>query len=245
MKWPRPSFPSEWSRLAKVFVMGSLLGFLVGAALVSVLVWRQGIVPAASAGDHRSPTTLLDDPGQAVLEGRGDTPVATTGTPVERADPRPVPPLPFTSTPPAELLERDLEIPVEGVPASALIRQFDDERSGSRRHEAIDILAPRNTPVRAVEGGTIARLFESRAGGLTIYQFDPTEQFCYYYAHLERYAPGLKEGDRVSRGQVIGYVGTSGNAPKNTPHLHFAIFRLTQAKRWWEGEPVDPYDVLK
>ena len=85
----------------------------------------------------------------------------------------------------------------------------------------------------------------SKAGGITIYQFDPSEQFCYYYAHLERYAEGLGEGNAVRKGQVIGYVGTPGNAPKDTPHLHFAIFQLTAAKRWWEGTPLDPYDVLR
>ena len=116
---------------------------------------------------------------------------------------------------------------------------------GGRQHEAIDILAPRNTPVKAVEGGKIARLFFSKAGGITVYQFDPTEQYCYYYAHLERYADGLVEGQELRKGQVIGYVGTPGNAPKDTPHLHFAIFRLTEAKRWWEGTPIDPYDVLR
>ena len=103
----------------------------------------------------------------------------------------------------------------------------------------------RNTPVRAVESGRIARLFFSKAGGITIYQFDPTERFCYYYAHLERYAEGLREGQRVQKGQVIGYVGTSGNAPEDTPHLHFAIFRLTAEKHWWEGTPIDPYDILR
>ena len=81
--------------------------------------------------------------------------------------------------------------------------------------------------------------------GGTIYQFDPTEQYCYYYAHLERYAEGLHEGDKVRKGQVIGYVGTSGNAPKNTPHLHFAIFQLGADKRWWQGTAIDPYDVFK
>ena len=85
----------------------------------------------------------------------------------------------------------------------------------------------------------------ARPAGSPIYQFDPSERFCYYYAHLERYADGLKEGDRVKKGQVIGYVGISGNAPKNTPHLHFAVFRLTAAKRWWEGTPLDPYDILR
>jgi murein DD-endopeptidase MepM/ murein hydrolase activator NlpD len=86
---------------------------------------------------------------------------------------------------------------------------------------------------------------DAQAGATTIYQFDPTEQYCYYYAHLERYADGLREGDKVRKGQVIGYVGTSGNAPKSTPHLHFAIFKLTAEKHWWEGTPIDPYDVLR
>ena len=125
------------------------------------------------------------------------------------------------------------------------VGSFEDARGDSRRHEAIDILAPMGTPVRAVEGGRIARLFNSKAGGITIYQFDPTERFCYYYAHLQRYADGLRENDTVRQGQIIGYVGVSGNAPKDTPHLHFAVFRLTAEKRWWEGTPVDPYDILR
>ena len=135
-------------------------------------------------------------------------------------------------------------MPVEGVQPEQLVRSFAQERGG-RQHEAIDILAPRNTPVLAIEGGKVARLLFIKAGGITIYQFDPTEQYCYYYAHLERYADGLVEGQELRKGQVIGYVGTSGNAPKDTPHLHFAIFRLTEAKRWWEGTPIDPYDVLR
>jgi peptidoglycan LD-endopeptidase LytH len=126
-----------------------------------------------------------------------------------------------------------------------LTRQFSDKRGSARLHEALDIIAPRNTPVKAVEDGRIARLFFSKAGGITIYQFDPSERYCYYYAHLERYADGLREDDLVRKGQVIGYVGTSGNAPKDTPHLHFAIFQLTDQKRWWEGTPIDPYDVLQ
>ena len=123
---------------------------------------------------------------------------------------------------------------------------FEERRGGgSRRHEAVDILAPQGTPVRAVEDGTIAKLFLSKAGGITIYQFDTSERFTYYYAHLDRYAEGLREGQRLERGDVIGYVGTTGNAPRNTPHLHFAIFELTPQKRWWEGTPVDPYLVFR
>jgi murein DD-endopeptidase MepM/ murein hydrolase activator NlpD len=136
-------------------------------------------------------------------------------------------------------------VPVAGIDPDKLVRSYHDPRSGSREHEAIDILAPTGTPVVAVEDGTIAKLFFSKAGGITIYQFDPTKQFSYYYAHLDRYADGLKEGAEVHRGQVLGYVGISGNAPKNTPHLHFAVYRLTSEKRWWEGTPIDPYDILR
>ncbi len=144
-----------------------------------------------------------------------------------------------------DLRERGLLIPVEGVEPTALTGSFDDRRGSSRRHEAIDILAPRHTPVLAVEDGTVARLFLSDAGGITLYQFDPDVRYVYYYAHLERYAPGVVEKGRIARGQVIGYVGTSGNAPKDTPHLHFAIFKLTEHKRWWEGTPIDPFAVLR
>ena len=144
-----------------------------------------------------------------------------------------------------ELRDRQLQIPVRGVSRRDLRNAFDDARGAGRKHEAIDILAPRNTPVLAVEDGTIAKLFESKLGGTTVYQFDPTSRYAYYYAHLERYADGIREGDHVARGQVLGYVGTSGDAPKDTPHLHFAIFRMTEKKQWWHGAPINPYDVWK
>jgi len=152
---------------------------------------------------------------------------------------------PATAPEARDLAARKLTIPVQGIPADKLVDSYHDARSGSREHEALDILAPRNTPVLAVEDGTIARLFLSKAGGITVYQFDPAREYCYYYAHLERYADGLKEGDQIHKGQVLGYVGTSGNAPKDTPHLHFAVFRLTADKRWWEGTPIDPYAILR
>jgi len=144
-----------------------------------------------------------------------------------------------------DLRQRHLLLPVEGMTRAALHDSFDELRSGGVRHEAIDILAPRNTPILAVEGGTVAKLFHSEAGGITVYQFDPTNTYAYYYAHLERYAAGLANGDQVTRGQVLGFVGTSGNAPKDTPHLHFAIFKLTSAKQWWHGSPINPYAVFK
>jgi murein DD-endopeptidase MepM/ murein hydrolase activator NlpD len=146
---------------------------------------------------------------------------------------------------PGTAFERELILPVAGLSAESLRSSFDEARGGgSRRHEAIDILAPRGTPVIAADEGPVAKLFTSKAGGLTIYQFDPTGTYAYYYAHLDRYAPGLKEGARLRSGDVIGFVGTTGNAPPGTPHLHFAIFKLTEDRRWWEGTPIDPFPIL-
>lgn len=141
-----------------------------------------------------------------------------------------------------QLRRRHLLLPLDNLTKEDLRNSFDELR-GNHIHEAIDILAPRNTPILAVEDGTIARLWNSVPGGMTIYLFDPEQKYEYYYAHLESYADGLKEGDRMKRGQVIGYVGTSGNAPKDTPHLHFTIFKLTDNKHWWEGTAVNPYLV--
>jgi murein DD-endopeptidase MepM/ murein hydrolase activator NlpD len=143
----------------------------------------------------------------------------------------------------ADLRRRKLLVPVRGVRPAELRDSFGEMRERTREHEALDILAPRGTPVLAVESGTIAKLFTSVRGGLTIYQFDPSRSYAYYYAHLDHYAPGLEEGDRVHRGQTIGFVGTTGNAPENTPHLHFAIFLLTEEKRWWQGTPINAFDV--
>ena len=148
-----------------------------------------------------------------------------------------------TALPPLDdLRSRFLTVPVRGVQAAQLVPGFANPR-GASRHEALDILAPTGTPVVAVETGTIVKLFVSERGGLTIYQFDSTERYTYYYAHLDRYAEGLAEGQRVRRGEIIGYVGTTGNAPKDTPHLHFAIFALGPDKHWWEGTAIDPYLV--
>ena len=258
---PRRLRPTpELKRAARTFVTGAGMGFAAGAFVVSAIVWQYGNVIGSRTASFEHPARppsatarwqdRSGDYDVPVLEQAEGTPTpipaarsTTGGEPAGTMGGGPVIGPPPDS--PAELEDRDLEIPVEGVKTDQLTRSFEEMRGGTRRHEAIDILAPRNTPVHAVEDGVIARLFLSKAGGITIYQFDPTERFCYYYAHLERYAEGLREGTRVRKGQVIGYVGTSGNAPKDTPHLHFAVFRLTAEKRWWEGTPIDPYDVLR
>lgn len=179
-----------------------------------------------------------------LAEGFGEVPSAS------RAEPR-VGPAPTTTAPPASATpiataghSLKLRLPIEGIEVESFKDGFAEARAG-HPHEAVDMLAPRNTPVHAVEDGTVAKLFVSKAGGNTIYEFDETDQFAYYYAHLERYAIGLREGDSIKKGQVIGYVGTSGNAPKNTPHLHFAVFELGPERQWWKGKAIDPYPLFR
>lgn len=137
----------------------------------------------------------------------------------------------------------DLIVPVEGA-TMAKVRDTFAEGRGGHRHEATDIMAERGSAVLAADDGTIAKLFLSRAGGMTIYQFDPTRTWCYYYAHLDRYVDGLREGMAVRQGETIGYVGSTGDASANAPHLHFAIFRLGPEKHWWQGTAIDPYPIL-
>jgi murein DD-endopeptidase MepM/ murein hydrolase activator NlpD len=137
-----------------------------------------------------------------------------------------------------------LLFPVPGVLPGAMSDSFADRR-GSRTHLAVDIMAPRGSAVVAVDDGTVARLSISQAGGISIYQLDAAERYCYFYGHLERYAEGLAQGQSVQRGRLIGYVGTTGNAAANAPHLHFAISEVTDPKQWWGGNPIDPYPLLK
>lgn len=136
-----------------------------------------------------------------------------------------------------------LGMPIANLRASELRDSFSESRGG-HRHEAIDIPEPRGTPVIAVDDGFVRKIFESVPGGHTVYEFNADETLCYYYAHLEGYAGGLKEGQKLRRGDVIGFVGTSGNAPPNAPHLHFAVSRLGADRHWWEGTPIDPYPLL-
>jgi len=220
-------------------------GFLAGAIFACTVMWAYGdAVESLGARFHVTRSSGAIDRWNGAMADADPArppgkPVATSGSIAAAA--RAI----IKPAAPPELVARHLELPVEGVDRRDLVRSFDDRRTGSRPHEAIDIPAPRSTPVRAVDGGTIARLFNSQAGGITVYQFDPDQRYCYYYAHLERYAAGLSEGAQVRRGQTLGYVGTSGNAPKNVPHLHFAVFRLNPDHHWWEGTPIDPYDLLR
>ena len=145
----------------------------------------------------------------------------------------------------SRLRARGLAIPVQNVNASQLNDTYWQPRSGGAAHEALDIMAARGTPVIAVGDGWVAKLFLSKPGGLTLYQFDQHGEYSYYYAHLEGYAEGLKEGDTVRRGQILGYVGSTGNASPEAPHLHFAVFRLGPARQWWRGTPINPFLIWR
>lgn len=205
-----------------------LAGVLVGANAVYYLMTR----PQADAPAPPVPAVVVDHPA---------TPAGVVAMPAS-----PAPALPLTTAltvPPAPGLA-GLIVPVQGVIAAQLSDTYSDTRSQGRTHEAIDILAPRGTAVLAVADGTVEKLFDSKQGGLTIYQFVPSGKFAYYYAHLDRYAVGLTEGKALRQGEMIGYVGSTGNADPQAPHLHFAVFVLGPERRWWQGTSVNPYPLL-
>jgi len=137
----------------------------------------------------------------------------------------------------------ELISPIAGLRTDELRDSFNETHKG-HLHGAIDIMEPRGTPVRAVISGTVAKLFLSKPGGNTIYLVDEAGVYCYYYAHLDAYAANLHDGARVKAGHVIGYVGTTGDADRGAPHLHFEISRLGPEKHWWGGTPINPYPLL-
>ena len=141
----------------------------------------------------------------------------------------------------AEYLDANpLMVPVAGVAPSGLRDSYNDARSGGRRHRALDIPARRGTPALAVVDGTVLSMRQNTLGGTTLYLVDSQRMFVYYYAHLERYHDRVSEGIDVRQGDVLGYVGTSGNAPRNFPHLHFQALRVDSRRRdWWNGPPID------
>jgi peptidoglycan LD-endopeptidase LytH len=142
------------------------------------------------------------------------------------------------------LMARGMEIPVAGRTVKDLEDSFDAGRDGGRTHRALDILAARGTPVLAADSGRILRISENRLGGNTVYATDPQERIVYYYAHLDAYQPGLVQGMTIARGDTLGFVGTTGNAPKDTPHLHFQVMRMPADGKYWDGEAINPYPLF-
>lgn len=160
-------------------------------------------------------------------------------------------PLPPTESPtpapePANFVGRmNLIIPVTGVRPDQLVDTYSDARSEGRTHDAIDIMAPADTPVLAAADGKILKLFQSEKGGTTIYQLSANQELVFYYAHLSHYADGLTEGSVIRQGQTIAYVGDTGNAGAGNYHLHFSIAVVSDPKRYWEGTNINPYPLLQ
>jgi murein DD-endopeptidase MepM/ murein hydrolase activator NlpD len=142
------------------------------------------------------------------------------------------------------ILARGMAIPVAGMTVARLEDTFDEGRSSGRVHRALDILAPRGTAVIAADSGRILRMSVNALGGNTIYATDPLGRVVYYYAHLDAYRDGLAQGAVIARGDTLGFVGTTGNAPKDTPHLHFQVMRMPPDGKYWDGEPINPYPLF-
>jgi murein DD-endopeptidase MepM/ murein hydrolase activator NlpD len=169
---------------------------------------------------------------------------ATSGIALSTVAAAPSAEVPVDATAVAHL--KGMLFPVGGVDSMRLDDSFDAVRDGgSRKHNAIDIMAPRGTPVLAVSDGRVLRLMKSTKGGLTLYASDLEDQFVYYYAHLDRYHPKLYSGKPLMRGDTLGFVGTTGNAPAHLPHLHFQVMRMPANGSFVNGTPINPYPLLR
>lgn len=222
---------------------------LLAAGLVIGVVgyWLLGPGPSSRLGAAEpAKVGSATSSARAALDAPPPPAPATTPVPADTSATPPAPDAGGAAPAPAPTSAAGaLLLPVQGINADQLQDTFTDARSEGRVHDAIDILAPNGTPVLAVADGTVEKLFDSVRGGLTVYQFEPSGRYCYYYAHLDRYADGLAEKKTIKRGEVIGYVGSTGNASPEAPHLHFEIHVLGPEKQWWKGESINPYPVLK
>ena len=218
-----------------------LIGVMVGANLVYFVMTRERMA-ANPAPSVLARPLVATRPTQA--------PAAASGGEFAASPPRPPAPAgvatytPRPVAPASVVAPGRLAMPLPALRPEQLQDTYAQTRGSERQHEALDILAAAGTPVLAVADGHIEKLFTSVQGGLTIYQFEPTGRYAYYYAHLQGYAAGLAEGQQVRRGEVIGYVGSTGNANPAAPHLHFAVFALGPERQWWKGTPLNPYPLL-
>jgi murein DD-endopeptidase MepM/ murein hydrolase activator NlpD len=239
---------------ARVLLIAAV-AFAALAALIwylSVNYWAQPatpLPPPLGVGDAPAPSPSRSAPAPTPEP-------SATSDPTFPADPPPSPstspsaspsPAPSQAPPPpgVQASAARLLIPVEGVRPEQLQDTFADARSEGRRHDAIDIIAPRGTPVLAAADGRVVKLFQSVKGGVTLYQIGPDERTVYYYAHLDRYADGISEGRVVRRGETIAYVGDTGNATPGNYHLHFQVYTVADPEKFWNGENLNPYHLLR
>ena len=232
------------------WLMTFLLGVVVGAG--GLFVWLRQVphdtapAVAANTGSLPAPAAGHNLDGQLPPAPKVMPDLTELDLPLRPgAIDQSAAPAQSSATPSAPTLPAGkLLVPVDGMALSQIHDTFDQPRGNERHHEALDIMAPKGTKVVAAADGKIAKLFTSKPGGLTVYVFDPSEKYAYYYAHLDRYADGLQEGATIKRGDPLGYVGVTGNSDPNAPHLHFAVFELTPEKQWWKGTPVNPFPLL-
>jgi len=219
------------------------LGFAAGMLCLSVALWSTGRLLPTSA--QAAPTVVEAIPDKTPsIRANASLPPEPEPSPTPAPAAPEVLPQPEVVVPVAPGAQPSLAMPIAGVDIHKLRSNFSEARGG-HSHEALDIMASRGTPVMAVAEGNVVKLFTSKWGGLTVYQFDDSRTWCYYYAHLDRYAAELKEGTLLRKGDVLGYVGSTGDASPNAPHLHFAVFQLGPEKKWWKGTAVDPLTMLK
>jgi murein DD-endopeptidase MepM/ murein hydrolase activator NlpD len=206
-----------------------------------------GVLAAACV--RAAPTPVLESPPADSTTGAsaarplppsGDTARGKTREVAESASSGPLSPADSAE---AALAGRRLLVPVAGIDAARILDSFFAPR-GARSHNALDIMAPRGTPVVSADDGMVLRVSENRAGGLTVYTTDPERRLVYYYAHMDRYADGIAAGRPIARGDTLGFVGTTGNAPRDIPHLHFQMMLMHPEGRYWAGTPVNPLPFL-
>jgi peptidoglycan LD-endopeptidase LytH len=240
-----------------IFIIGAIFGATCLLFLVLMqwhapekLGWSISWLPMAAPQEVKSPGTIRAMP--PVAAPISDNYPAQEPGPGNAilVEPNPIvwPPIGLKTSEPTGIDTpasfNELLIPVQGIKATQLSDTFNDARGGGREHDAIDIMAEKGSSVLAAANGKVVKLFNSKQGGLTVYQFDPTETRAYYYAHLDSYAANVVEGSQLKRGDLIGYVGSTGNASPEAPHLHFAIFVLGPEKKWWQGTAINPYPLL-
>ncbi|HET9799375.1 MAG TPA: M23 family metallopeptidase [Gemmatimonadaceae bacterium] len=241
-RWWRGRAEPDARNAGRMEVLSYVQCALVSLIALAAVMETRGIgagthepaTPAASSAVRPDSVTSLGDsatPREPVATDQVEPPAPSGTEVVTPAD--------------VALLTREIAMPLDGIDPATLHSNFDEKRGGgARTHQALDIMAPRGTPVRSAASGRVLKLFTSRDGGLMVYAADSSERWVLMYAHLDRYAPGLADRRRLARGQVIGFVGSTGNASPNAPHLHFAIARSADVTHWSRGKPVDPLPVL-
>lgn len=213
---------------------------------VPVVIWLMrsalpiGLAAVIAGAACARPVLYYPTPESAGVSGAQPAPSAASPAP-------PFSPAPTTTTLASDveyLISRRILLPVAGADVAKLEDSFNEGRDGDRTHRAIDILAPRGTPILSADDGKILRMTTSTLGGITMYTVDSETRLVYYYAHMDHYNDAMSPGRSIVRGDTLGFVGTTGNAPKDIPHLHFQIMRWAADGKYWNGEPIDPYEPL-